>query len=532
MNERERFPLPKVAEALAPYIKTRQEALRIRHILTIFLAQSIEGSQIKSPSSRSLAVPSDETRVKNIPSEFTGVRKRYLQALQAHVKAREAYELQVRGPDEATLKALRQEQRNIESDANAAIATRLELLHEQRKYQKLRILQEYLDLIAKKDAAKSDHLSTESILRTAPPAPELRSGVLYESQAKNCTHALTLCLQKAVLRAKNDLENERSLLAKLKSEGHGPETSKETNSENSSTKLLALSRTRDELIEWIEQQLAKGTQAAEFEEVMQSSYFGKIPVDIAQREKHIQERYEDYLQARRSLVAFTSKMSGEAISAPVAKQENSSPRENGEDDIIHQEAGLVLPYLTEHLIPAADAHKAFLQQESHLASILKSENRETAKVLDRLAGESHLLSEYPLPAARPRSQNTVAGFSSENSPRAFNEKPEGGEAQTIKQVQTWAFAASAASSARHAAVEERLVHGEKHISIAQGLVKELQEILGKDHEEDEVEVDPQSSSQKTESKSKTKLAKKGERRDQIGIWAGLDGNISFGNNSS
>ena len=531
-TELEGFPLPKVAEVLAPYIKTRQEALRIRQILTIFIAQSIEGSPIRCLSSRSLAVPSDDTLVKHVPLELTGVRKRYVHALQAHAKAREAYELQVRGPDEAALKAMRQEQRNIENDTHVSIATRLELLYEQRKYQKLRILQDYVDLLAKKDAAKSDHSSTESILRAAPPAPELHPGVLIESQSQNSTRALTLCLHKAVLCAKNNLEMERNLLARLKSEDNGAKISKETVSDISSTELLALSRTRDKLIEWIEQQLAKGTQGEEVEDKIQSEHYDKVPVDVAQRQKKIEEKYEDYLQARRSLVAFMSELNGVAIGAPVAKQKNPSPQENAEVDMMYQEAALVLPYLTEHLIPAADAHQFFLQQESYFSDILKNETRETAKALDRLASESHLLPDYPLLAAQPRFQNIVAGLRSENLPRAFNEKPESEELQIMDQINKWASAASAASTARRTAVEERLDYGEKHLSIAQGLVRELRKILGEDHEVDEIEVDPQSHSQKTKGKSQKAIFTNRTSRDQMGLWAGLDGNISIEDQSS
>lgn len=531
-TELEGFPLPKVAEVLAPYIKTRQEVLQIRQILTIFIAQSIEGSPIKSLSSRSLAVPSDDTLVKHVPLELTGVRKRYMHALQAHAKAREAYELQVRGPDEVALKAMRQEQRKIENDTYVSIVTRLELLHEQRKYQKLRILQDYVDLLAKKDAAKSDHSSTESILRAAPPAPELHSGVLIESQSKNSTRALILCLHKAVLCAKNNLEMERNLLARLKGEDNGAKISKETVSDISSTELLALSRTRDRLIEWIEQQLAKGTQGEEVEDKIQSEHHDKVPVDVAQRQKKIEEKYEDYLQARRSLVAFMSELNGVAIGAPVAKQKNPSPQENAEVDMMYQEAALVLPYLTEHLIPAADAHKSFLQQESHFSHILKNETRETAKALDRLASESHLLPDFPLLATQPRFQNIVASLRSENLPRASNEKPESEELQTIDQVRKWASAASAASTARRAAVEERLDYGEKHLGIAQGLVRELQKILGEDHEVDETEVDPQSHSQKTKDKSQKVIFTDRTSRDQMGLWAGLDGNISIEDQSS
>lgn len=523
-TEGETFPLPKVAEALAPYIRARQEALRIRRILTIFLYQNIEGSHVKFPSPRSLAVPGVDVRVKQIPLEFTGVRKKYLHALKAHIKAREAYNLRLREPDEASLKATLQEQRAIETDASVAVATRLELLQEQHRYQKLRILQDYLDLLAKKDAAKPFQLSLDYILKDIPQVSELHPGVALESKSNDDTQALIYRLQKAVLRAQDSFETEKSLLEKLKSDSKG---SKDENSENFNAKLIALSRTRNELIDWIEQQLARGAQIEDEESRVQSSHDEKSPLDIAQRKNQVQERYEDYLRARRSLVAFVSNMSNLAEGTPSSTQENSSPQKIEEHRTTHQEADIVLPYLTEYLIPAADAHKAYLQQESHLANTLKSETQETTKVLERLADESHLLLNFPSQVAQHRFQHEAASFKSNKFSLIFNEKLEGQEVQTIQQARAWDFATSAASAARQAAIEKRLDHGEKNLNNAHGLLKELQEIIGTDNEDEGVEVNPRSSTRKVGFKPQEESSKKGDRWNQIGIWNGLDGNISI-----
>lgn len=516
--------MAKIADALSPYVQTRQETLRIRRILTLFVAQSIENSHIKVPSPRSLAVPDDDTRVRHIPPEFTGVRKRYLHALQTHIKAREAYERQVRGPDEAEVKAIRQNERNARNGTSAAITIQLELLQEQRKYQRLKILQKYLDQLAKQEAAKSNHLSVESIAKAVLPLPELHSGTIAESEHTRSAKDLTLRLQKAVLRAKNNLEIERGQLERLKSNGSSEENSAKVGSKAPDRRVLALSQTRDELIYWIEQQLAKSTEQENEESRIQSSRTDKIPLNIARRRKDIEERYEEYLRARRSLISSLSKMYDPIMSTPIETQETSSSQRCEGDDTLHQEADLVLPYVIESFIPAADTHKTYLQQESYLAKILQSEINETDKVLSKMADESHLLSNHSSQAADLRFESL------EYFAHNIYTESESEETRITQKAQAWASAVMAASTAKRIAVEERLDSGEAHISIARELIGELQEILGESRRVDEVEAEPRSVSQKSKTESQRKYPKNESGPDRLGIWAGLDGNIRIEDN--
>lgn len=527
------FPLPQVAQSLAPYIKTRQEALRIRRILSVFLAQNIEGT--KPLSRTSLAVPSEDARIRGIPAEVSGIRKKYLKALQTHIKAREEYDQFVQGPDEDTLKAMRHEQQQIDDDASAHVATYLDLLQSQRMYQKLSILQDYLDLLAQKHASKSDYLTVESILKEISQPPELLSFSITESSSRTTSsedtiQALTLHIEKAVLRAQNAVEKERRLLAQVKREQQH-EANSDINCPDMSAEIFALGETRDELISWIEQKLADGNQWEDSLDKGSILDRERTSLDVGQRKKAIEAKYEDYLQTRKSLVDLMSERRALPTHKLVTKQEDSTfiPKSKSNETSAY-EASLVLPYLTEYIIPASTAQKGFLQQESHLSKTLADQSRETVKVLQRLADESHLLSNYPLLAMQPRFQKTVAAIGSRLRPSTSGTTESGirPEAQSVTQARAWAFAATAARSTKYDELQERLDHGDEQLEIAKRRIKELKEILGvgseggtQDEDEDLWMENVQRSKQKP-----------GETRGvggkgSLGIWAGLDGNISI-----
>lgn len=533
------FPLPQVAQSLAPYIRTRQETLRIRRILSVFLAQNVDGA--KPLSRTSLAVPSDDARIKRIPPEVSGIRKKYLKALQAHVKAREEYEQFVQGPDQEALKAMRQEQQQIDDDSSAHVATYLELLQAQRRYQKLRILQDYLDLLAQKDAAKSDYLTLESISKEISGPPELLSTASVESSSlitssEDAIKALTLRLEKAVLRTQNAAEKERQLLVQVKSEHHYEANSEETNCPDTSAEVFALSETRDELIRWIEQKLAEGNQSEDTdkESIVDQE---RTSLDVDQRKKAVEAKYEDYLQTRQSLVELMSERRAFPSHKLVKKQGDATFYSNSQgNETSTYEASLVLPYLTEYISPASIAQKGFLQQESHLSQTLVEQSRRTVKVLERLADESHLLSNHPLPAMQPRFQHAVAALGSGLRPTTPGSTECGTrpEAQSVIQARAWAFAAAAARSAKDDELRERLDHGEKTLEIAKRRIKDLKEILGIESEGEETKDEDEDLWMERDAKKfKQKPMEKREvgGRGSLGIWAGLDGNVSLNDDS-
>ena len=522
-------PLPQVAKSLSPYIKTRQEALRIRRILSIYLASNIEGLPAGALSTTSLVLPGEDVQVKRIPSEVSGVRRSYLRALQAHAKARKEY-AQLTRESSHNAQGVRQKERHDEEDSRESIATYLALTREQRKFEKLTILQRYLNLLSQKEAARPHYLRMRSILEdVAPPLETVQMSAFhaaYPLTSQTDIQALTTRLEKTVLCAKNALDHQRMLLAKVKKDQQSQRISVQTTTVSTGIEIDALSRTRDELISWIEEYLAKTSQFHDAANEVPTLNGKRAPLDIEKRRKEIQDRYEDYVEARKTLTALVLSRGTSPTQNPNDKAEDAEPQAH--DQITNgtsHEASSVLPYMTEYLIPAANAQKSFLQQESHISSTLASQNKATVQVLDRLAEESHLLPNYPILTTRPRFHKVVTALRSTSSPAALAEtarKEE--ESQILSQARQWAFAADAARSAKQKAVKERLGHGNAHINTAEGLVQELQEILGvgqAENEENEAEGDIW-----TESIT-TKPRKQGSSSSHGGVWAGLDGRVGI-----
>lgn len=517
----EEFPLPQVAKALAPYIRPRHEVLRIRRILSIFLAQNMG---LESPLSiTSLALPGEDTLVKKIPPEVSGLRKNYLKAIHAQIKAQDEHDRLTQELDEGNLKVMRQKQQQIEDEASTHVTTYLEFLQAQRKHQKLMILQNHLDLLAQKDAAQINYLSMDSIYEEIAPAPDVPSPTSLEDNLAtgNSTKMLFLRLEKALLHAQGSSEKEKQLLAQALSEEQSETTLKKADPPNASAQAFALKQTRDEMVHWVEEQLAQGGHSEEDFDGKLSVAMKKTTLDIGQREKAIKAKYHQYLQTRKSLLALLSAKRLAPLDTPAGAPNDISLQlrnsKKNQTEISCDNASIVLPYATEYLIPAVSAQKRLLQHEFHLSKILETQSQETVHVLERLADESHLLSNYPYLANQQRFKNTVAALGGPNLGSEL-----GKEAESVSLARAWVFASSAARSTKQDEVRESVEHGEKHAQIAKDRIRELRKILIGDAEQEGAKKDEDQAGKQSEMKSS----------DGIGIWAGLYGNFSLHDDTS
>lgn len=524
------FPLPQVSEALAPYIKTRQEALRIRRILTLYLTSQIKSADGEVMNNIILSAPGSAVQMPKVPIELSGLHKVYLRALQANIMARNEYKELTRDSLDAKSDAKRHfgpKYSGGVEDRAERLSTYLSLLQERRKYEKLSILQDYLEMLSKKDVAKADYLSIDRIQQELPPMPEAPLLASGSASSDNDTELLIHRLERTVVRAKHTLDTEKGLIAKLK-DGLKTEA---TNCESPDTgsgprsRIAALCRTRDELIKWMEERLAGSGQVNEDASFKDSDR--KLEGEdgsIEQRKAAIAAKYEQYLEARESMIAAAS----EAISN---QGQGEGPKEDRivdpqiESDRKHnaQQAARILPYLTEYLIPSARSQKAFMQQESHMTKSLSTQQKLTSQLLDRLANESHLLPKYPLLARQPRFINSVAALGPKQLSPPLN------ESRSTSEARAWAFAADAARSATHEVVDGRLEHGFTHVQNAEDVLDELKKMLGSDGVDEEgrgVSTDSEDmtmSGNTTERRHpKSKIA--AQRRPE-GIWNGFNGKV-------
>ena len=511
----------RISELLRPFIKSRQEALRIRRILSVYVTSAIDGLDGRTITPLSLAVPGRDVDVKTIPPEMSGIRKDYLLALQANIKARKAYE----HTSQQLILATENNPGGFDLDRPKGIdgwpiSTYLDLAQMQKQFQKLNVIQNHLDELRKNKIFSDDSHFADQIRQEANAiniAP-LTTEDHMQAEDDVQTQALITRLEKAILRANHSLRCERALLEDLRLKRGGQEDGADALQPPQATRIRALQKTRDELIAWIEQQL---TNISEVEAEPEAGVFPRSEdsgTEIKQQKGKIEETYQNYLEVRRSILNLLSRRPSIAnIGVPMNQTQSMSSDLERDAQQPSRDAITALPLITEYMIPLADAQSSLLQQEAHISNSLNVQKRAMNRVLDRLADESHLLAKYPMSALEPRFLHPpVASEGSKLSPSLLEDTSVAVEdAPLSRQAQAWAFASNAARAATNTALEEQLDRGERHAAAAKGTLLEMQDLLGVDNDvgSDESDADIWNPEKAVVTK---------------GIWAGLDGGLGAG----
>lgn len=376
-------PLPKeVAEALQPYIKTRQEVEHVRRGLQASFPVSTLDTARKSYS---------ETPE---PGGLTGVRKAYLQALQAHRVAQERYD--------ALKTELEQLSRSEPTPGGAqgntsAFLTEsyVPLIRQRERRRKLAIVEKTL---AKITAAGGDTV-VESFDKVAKrevgelPHPPSTSG--YADRELESDYDLTR-LKKAILSTKRELEEHEELSAQANGIAEGDI--------NPHADLKALQKTHSELTAWMENQLAMISDVDSTKDGSSSTYSAadnSASEEAAFSLSDIENLYKQYLDSRQRLLRVVSHQerqdSSPSSSPDTTRRRSTSPTTPtpttttlDSDPSLPAPSELILPYLSR-LTSAKQTSQSLSQQTTHLRRQLTLAETQTQDILTRLADESHLV---------------------------------------------------------------------------------------------------------------------------------------------
>ncbi|KAJ5281707.1 hypothetical protein N7478_007079 [Penicillium angulare] len=452
--------IPSFVRQLTPYVKTEQETLRIRQVLTSYLRSLIVFNDDTAHASHlALCAPADAVQdVKRIPIELTGLRKEYLKALQANVAARK--EFNGLSDDVASLRRQRVSRTRPADPADpqepgADLRDYLLLLRDRRRHSKLQIFQHYLEEFRQKGATTVD-LGEESIAQQSVLPEGLETDT---SGGRNGTDTdldgLVHKLERAVVRARTQLDQEKRLFEKAKAQ----HDSREETSEDLTTavKAQALQRTRDELVQWVEERLVSEVDPDEsLVQDMPPEEIEKAQRLLEEQKAHIKEQYEAYLQARRQLLDVASRACQPATVPPKPPSRSTYRMEIPPEEISPPIPVDVLSYATETLIPLSKSQKSLALQKSYLSALLAKEKSTTLRALHRLRDESHLLHEYPMLAHQPRFKHAVAALSSRNSSQSPDEKQSD---ELVSLAEAWSFASDAAASNEREYIQQKLLLG-------------------------------------------------------------------------
>lgn len=467
MDDSKQVPEPfrSAQRRLAPFLKQRQEAAQIRQVLASHLSSHVDGGGLSRP----LSLVESTCKVIAPPQGIRGLQKEYLRSVRANTKARQEYaELSkehFRAPDDRTDgKTLSS---NLE-DSNSSLHTFVGLIQLRQRHQRLRITQDYIDLLSEKPVASTEYLDPGTVLRDVETLPKVPSEVLNGPHANSSLGQTDLKdlvdqLEKAVLRAKVLLKREQKLLAKIRA-------SNTVSPLGGGSRLQALVPTHSELIKWIEFEMAKagdGPPMAGEELTTNHNEAGKGYVDA--HLEMISRQYSRYTKARGNLISTCTSTTAMPVASFTGQVLDQHPTET-DDSQNYNNLHTVYPYL-EELLAISNEQKTMIQQKSHLTISLSKQLKEANQGMDRLAEESHLLPAHPMPA-RPQEKGLGAPISFADEVSHL-EKPD-----SSRHAQAWVYASQSAGKSTDTAVLEKLEDGEMAISGTQDIVSELEQLLG------------------------------------------------------
>ncbi|KAF1986091.1 hypothetical protein K402DRAFT_404539 [Aulographum hederae CBS 113979] len=398
-------PFPNVEAALSPYIHPRHQTLRIRQALTEFLSSQIIAAD-PPVSHLEISCPPSTVEVKRFPPEASGLRKRYLEALQANATARARYDA-LKGDLESLRKESILAARNGKSGESAGkkegedddVAEYVKLLRQRRLNAKLQVVQKSLGELVDAEANPTNVNLPEMLLERLGEAPEPPISAGGGEGDDERVEELTFRLKKEVLVAKNAMERSVSLQNDARQLLGGGEVSVEA-------QVHGMRAARDELISWVEGELAKISETGADTSIIESPVGSPVLAGeeeagpVKDHTARIKTMYDAYVSARAALLADVKRASAVPNIDPSSLESLLNPRtisgakggsqgQSTKADASFQVADLI-PHLPT-LLTFTSSSNTLLHQSKYLRAALAAAEDDTTKTVQRLAGESYLV---------------------------------------------------------------------------------------------------------------------------------------------
>ena len=357
--------------------------------------------------------------------QFTGCRRRFLEALKSSVEAQQRFhDLSSRDWD------------TRHSPAKAAadgVSFHLDLARLRRHHQELVIRRRYAHKL-------SEDASTSCTFDLCPSDPtDQVNGVDIKTvqnqivQSVDTVKYLTTELQRAILQATHLLKQQKSLLADV----HQTQVRSGASSDESSARARAIEATRNVLVTWLNEKLSGGDPD-------QDGAKNYIPVDSEAQQKSsaiwIADRYEGYLEARKAFFKAANEAQ-RPLSTPMYAVSAEKEAYHATKELASPSNSSVVHTISQRLMPLLQQQADYATLRSYASTQTAKERQNTLEGLERLADESHLLS------------------------ASASEREDRGE-ELMSSVAAWTHAANVASnslseeSAQHTAKGlEALAHG-------------------------------------------------------------------------
>ncbi|KAI4915532.1 hypothetical protein J4E90_003977 [Alternaria incomplexa] len=383
-------PIPEVDRALSSYINSREDTLRIRRALSKYLTSSLRPVNAATQNQHlNHECPQNLSAANTNPPGLKDTRLEYLQALRANSQAQARHRELQTSLEDLRNRYVDENPTQPESEYdNEVTRGYVALLRQRRRYAELQVIQESLDklLTAKPSTAAADPRA--SIRNAIGEQPDLPAERLEQLSQAEDDQDWVFRLKQEVLEARTAMERAQAARQKAQDEMPGEPSLQ--------AQVHALERARDELVDWVQGELAKMEEDSVFLEdasPVKRPVSVTAPVDLASAETQIRESYNKYIEARASLLeAHASLQQPLDVQTDDQNGGQTTPNEDGKAAATKPIRPItkLLPYLP-HLTQIANNERSLLQQSVYLQSQIASADQNIEEALLRLSGESHLL---------------------------------------------------------------------------------------------------------------------------------------------
>ena len=392
-------------------------------------------------------------------SELRGLHKDYIEALRANLSAREEFE-GVAHNDSFIPKST--------SSKDFGTSTRLEeqlaISQLRRKHRRLTTVQTHLKYLCERSVGNKGLTDGDQSIQGEKALPSIPSTVINSFVAEQCAGAQDVRsrvdkLEKTVLQTNLRLKQEERLVSETRAR-----CQPKLGSVGNSAKLQALHNTRSELIGWIEAELSKASMGQDDlagEQVRSSAdETSKIPRQLQQ----IQEKYNEYVSARKSLLRLMSQSPELSIPSPDHDVQLRPPLGSKEPPAM---AYLFNPHI-QALVSQSRQQRALITHKTHVSAAMRSVNERTCQELGHLAQESQMLSAYPIQDSARRRSGTPGLLSAEAT----------GGPDIANRIKAWVFSFDAAKIATLEAVAEQMEVGQLALENSMKVLDGLEVLFG------------------------------------------------------
>lgn len=501
---------------LEPYIKPREQVNYIRRVLALELGSYTSDEPIQQPLSLN-----EGPIERDIGPELNGLHKEYIEALHANNIAQQEFDGVAQQLSSNPHVSARPDSKS-ETTSPSVLEEHLAILNLRKKHQSLTTIQTYLNRLSETPAAEQDAVDVEQVIKGGKALPSVPSAIINSFVVEQSTGQPDLQsrdnqLDKTVLRTKLLLKQDESLLAEAR-------TRCKTKPEfvSNGAKLEALNHTRNELITWIETELSKASTEedgmAEQESGQTSGRAADDQAAITKQLQQIQDKYKDYVSARKELLKLTSQTPQPSMPPPEIDAPSSSKVNETKPSSTDY---LLTPYI-QALVTQARQQKDLITHKSHITSSLSRHNKESCQILGRLAEESQLLPAYLMKdSTRRRSgiPEIIAAKATERPDLASRIKP-------------WIFTSDAAKIGTLEGVAENVEVGQVALENSMEAIHDMDVLLGLDGEQEgnDDSVDTTTDDMWLQGPATTKQPKKKRTApspDSGDPWARIHGNLGL-----